>query len=392
MKTIYKSLLFAIMAVVPFLTSCKDDNDSNPTLSLPSSFVLNTPEFSTNNVYDLPAAGSINLTTSQPDYGGWPAAVSYAVQLSLNGAETEEWKELATTFTSTKISIDAATVNATVLDMYRAAHEDADPEGVIPLYIRLRAFLADTGAHFGEVFSNAVSVNVLSYDTPSEVTLPTAIYVCGNSIADAWSTWKPLAPVYGREGRFYTMIYNGGDGFKWGYKPEDWFGYDLINEFDNQVDGLEITAASDGNIVFSQPGWYVLKFVTKIVGNAVNVKLTVSPGKAGIIGNSVGTWDNGGVAMTAPADKSEWTFSDFTANGELRAYITVPDEDWWRTEFTLYKGETIYYRDFDIPSDWASGASEKAIPPKEDPENYSMTVGPGKTLKLNFDRNTGSIE
>jgi hypothetical protein len=93
--------------------------------------------------------------------------------------------------------------------------------------------LADTGAHFGEVFSNAVSVNVLSYDTPSEVTLPTAIYVCGNSIADAWSTWKPLAPVYGREGRFYTMIYNGGDGFKWGYKPEDWFGYDLINEFDN---------------------------------------------------------------------------------------------------------------------------------------------------------------
>ena len=127
MKTLYKSLLFAIMAVVPFLTSCEDDNDSNPTLSLPSSFVLNTPEFSTNNVYDLPAAGSINLTTSQPDYGGWPAAVSYAVQLSLNGAETEEWKELATTFTSTKISIDAATVNATVLDMYRAAHEDADP-------------------------------------------------------------------------------------------------------------------------------------------------------------------------------------------------------------------------------------------------------------------------
>lgn len=381
MKKIYKSLLLAVIAAVPFLTSCKDDNGSNPTLSMPSTFVLNTPEFSANNVYDLPAASAINLTTNQPDYGGWPAAVTYAVQLSLDGSEAGEWNELATTYTSTKISVNAATVNAAVLDMYRAVNDDKDPEGVMPLYIRLRAFLAETGEHFGEAFSNVVSVKVLSYDTPSDVTLPTAIYVCGNSIADAWSTWKPLAPVFGREGRFYTMIYNGGDGFKWGYKPNDWFGYDLINEWDNQVDGLEITAASDGNIVFSQAGWYVLKFVTKVVGDKVNVKLTVTPGAAGVIGAAVdgGSWS--AVALTPPADKSEWTFSDFTGSGELRAFITVPDEDWWRTEFTIYNGE-LFWRTMDIPQNWAENVGE----------DYSVAVGSGKTLKVNFDRNTGSVE
>lgn len=389
MKKIYKSLLFAMVACLPFLTSCKDDNGSNPTIWIPASFELNEPEFAANNVYDLPSATTLNLTTSQPNYGGWPAAVTYAVQISLDGTD-DSWNELKTTYTSTKIGISTAELNAAVLDMYRKAHEDADPEGVMPLYFRLRAFLADSGAHYGEVFSNAIQVNVLSYDTPSEVTMPTAVYVCGNSIAEAWSTWKPVAPVYGKEGRFYTMIYNNADGFKWGYKENDWFGYDKITEFDNQVPDLEITAASDGNIVFSKAGWYVLEFICKIVGNDVQVKLVVAPGAAGVIGNSIGNWD--GILMDVPAGKTEWTFSDFTASGELRAYIVVPGEDWWRTEFTLYSGTTVYYRDFDIPSDWASGAAEKADPPKPDPENYSQQVGPGKTLKVNFDNNTGSIE
>lgn len=389
MKKIFNSLLFAVVACLPLFTSCEDDNGSNPTLVFPDSFVLNTPEFAANNVCDLPAASFVNLTTSQPNYGGWPAAVTYAVQVSLDPTDVNGWNELTTTYTSTRINISATELNAKVLDMYRAAN-DADPDGVLPLYFRLRAFLKDSGDNFGEVFSNVISMNVLSYDTPSDVTLPTAIFVCGNSIDAAWNTWKPLAPVYGKEGRFYTMIYNNADGFKWGYKPNDWFGYDMITEFDNQVAGLNITAASDGNIVFDQAGWYVLEFICKIVGNEVQVKVVVAPGAAGIIGNSVGNWD--GTLMTPPADKSEWIFSDFTATGELRAYIQVPGEDWWRTEFTLYMGTTVYYRDFDIPSDWKAGAAEKADPPKEDPENYSQEVGPGKTLKVNFDNNTGSIQ
>ena len=380
MKKIYKSLLLAMVACLPFLTSCKDDHGSNPTLWIPASFELNMPAFAVNNVYDLPAAETLNLTTSQPDYGDIPLAVTYAPQISLDGSA---WEELTTTFTSTDIKLSTALLNSKILELYRAAHEDADPEGVLPLNIRLRAYLADSDIkNFGQVYSNAITVNVLSYDIPSDVTLPEQIVVCGNSIADAWKTWKPCAPVYGREGKFYTMIYNNADGFKWGFKENDWFGYDLINEIDNQVDGLEITAASDGNIVFSKAGWYVLEFICKIVGPEVQTKLVVAPGAAGVTGAAVdnGSWS--GVAMTAPASKDgNWTFSDFTGTGELRAYITVPGEDWWRTEFTLYQGE-LYWRTVDIPQNWAENVG---------PE-YSVEVSSGKTLKINFDTNTGSVE
>ncbi len=380
MKKIYKSLLLAMVVCLPFLTSCKDDHGSNPTLWIPASFELNMPAFAVNNVYDLPAAETLNLTTSQPDYGDIPLAVTYAPQISLDGSA---WEELSTTFTSTDIQLSTALLNSKILELYRAAHEDADPEGVLPLNIRLRAYLADSDIkNFGQVYSNAITVNVLSYDIPSDVTLPEQIVVCGNSIADAWKTWKPCAPVYGREGKFYTMIYNNADGFKWGFKENDWFGYDLINEIDNQVDGLEITAASDGNIVFSKAGWYVLEFICKIVGPEVQTKLVVAPGAAGVTGAAVdnGSWS--GVAMTAPASKDgNWTFSDFTGTGELRAYITVPGEDWWRTEFTLYQGE-LYWRTVDIPQNWAENVG---------PE-YSVEVSSGKTLKINFDTNTGSVE
>ncbi len=380
MKKIYNSLLFAMVVCLPFLTSCKDDNGSNPTLSIPSAFVLNVPEFAVNNTYDLPAATTMHLTTSQPDYGGFPIAVTYAVQIAIEGSN---WQELSNTYSSTEIDIPTATLNAKILDMYRAAHEDADPEGVLPLSIRLRAYLPDADIkNYGQVYSNAITVNVLSYDQPSDVTLPEQIVVCGNSIAEAWKTWKPCAPVYGRVGKFYTMIYNNADGFKWGFKENDWFGYDMITEIDNQVDGLEITAASDGNIVFSKAGWYVLEFICKIVGPEVQTKLVVAPGAAGVTGAAVdnGSWS--GVAMTAPASKDgNWTFSDFTGTGELRAYITVPGEDWWRTEFTLYQGE-LYWRTVDIPQNWAENVG---------PE-YSVEVSSGKTLKISFDTNTGSVE
>lgn len=396
MKKIYKSLLFAVIATLPFLTSCKDDNDSNPTLTVPESFVLNTPEFAANNVYDIPATSTVNLTTTQPDYGGWPAAVTYAVQISLDPTNEAGWKELSTTYTSTKISISGSELNTAVLDMYRAAHDEADPEGVMPLYFRLRAFLADSGKHFGEVFSNAVSTNVLSYDVPSDVVLPEKIFVCGGSIGTAWKTWKPLAPVYdeAKKGRFYTMVYNAADGFKWGFKEEGWLGYDDIDEIVNKVDGMTISN-DGGNIKFDKAGWYVLKFVAKISGNKLKVTMTVSPGIAKVTGAGVAAtdWAADAKEMTAPDSKDgDWIFNEFTGSGELRAFIEVPDEDWWRTEFTLYAKKTIYYRDFDIFPDWKGAAAEKAKPAKEDPENYSIQVAPGMTLKLNFDNNTGSIE
>lgn len=383
MKKIYKSLLFLAVAAVPFLTSCDEDRDSNPTLSIPSSFVLNTPGLAASNVYDLPN-GIINLTTNQPDYGGWPAAVIYAPQVSLTGAEGS-WTELSSTSTNTKVQVSGDELNTIILNAYKAANNDETPEGPLDIFLRLRAYLSNSG-NLGEVYSNAVQLKVMAYEPPVQLELPTSIYVCGNSIADAWSTWKRVAPIWTKEGQFYTMIYNNADGFKWGNKPNDWFGYDMIDEFDNLVDGLEISSDGDGNIVFSKAGWYVLKFVTAIEGKKIKYTLTVAEGKACATGAAVdnGSWS--GVEMTAPADyDGYWTFSDFTGSGEMRAYIVVPGVDWWQTEFTIFGGNgDLVFRDAEHNSDanWKDDVGEE----------YSVNVGPGKTIKVNFNRNTGVVE
>lgn len=382
MKNIYNSLLFALIAVMPFLTSCKDDNDSNPTLSIPSSFVLNTPGLAASNVYDLPN-GTVNLTTSQPDYGGWPAAVIYAVQVSLTGNEGS-WTELGTTSSSTLVKANGDEMNTAVLNAYREAHDNNDPEGDLPVWVRLRAYLANNSNGLGEVFSNAVQIKVRAYEPPVQLALPTSIYVCGNSIDQAWSTWKFCSPVFGKEGRFYTLIYNNADGFKWGNKANDWFGYSMISEFDNQVEGMDITEDGDGNIVFSKPGWYALEFIATIEGKNLKYKLVVSEGALYAMGAAVdnGSWS--GVQMTPPASKDGyWTFSDWTGSGELRAYISVAGEEWWRTEFTVVDGG-IVWRDAEhnCNANWNDDVG---------PE-YSIQVGPGKTLYVNIDNLTGYVE
>ena len=90
--------------------------------------------------------------------------------------------------------------------------------------------------------------------------------------------------------------------------------------------------------------------------------------------------------MTAPADKDGyWTFSDFTGSGEMRAYIAVPGVDWWQTEFTILSGNgELIWRDATHNSDanWKDDVGEE----------YSVSVGPGKVIKVNFDRSTGIVE
>ena len=58
------------------LASCADDNDSNPVLQKPTSFVLNTPALATNGTYDLANSTSVELTCTQPNYG-FPITTNY---------------------------------------------------------------------------------------------------------------------------------------------------------------------------------------------------------------------------------------------------------------------------------------------------------------------------
>lgn len=381
------SWLLALLAVVTLgFTACETDTDSNPTLDLShvdEGFPLNVPANAENNTYDLANATSLELTCSQPNYGGMPLMVRYYVQVSLT-EDFASYKELATSYTTAKMAVDAREINDAMVELFQEANPDTDyPATPRPLYIKLRAVIDGTD-NMGETYSNVIALpSVLaSYQAP-EATFETQLYVVGQAIGEAWSTWKPVPQIYDMPGCYYTVVYvPEGTGFKWGAYEQDWRGYDRIRNWDD-VAGADVSASSDGNIVFANGGWYTLFFEAEIVGSSVQYDLHILPAEVYVIGNSMGgNWNvaDPTLALQAPADQTgDWVSPAFTGSGELRAYVNVPGYDWWRTEFTLHNGE-VYWRDVNIIDSWSELGSD-----------YAVQVSPGQCLYVNFDSNTGEV-
>lgn len=381
------SWLFALLAVVTLgFTACDTDTDSNPTPDLShvgEGFPLNVPANAENNTYDLANATSLELTCSQPNYGGMPLMVRYYVQVSLT-EDFASYKELATSYTKAKMAVDAREINDAMVELFQEANPDTDyPATPRPLYIKLRAVIDGTD-NMGETYSNVITLpSVLaSYQAP-EATFETQLYVVGQAIGEAWSTWKPVPQIYDMPGCYYTVVYvPEGTGFKWGAYEQDWRGYDRIRNWDD-VAGADVSASSDGNIVFANGGWYTLFFEAEIVGSSVQYDLHILPAEVYVIGNSMGgNWNvaDPTLALQAPADQTgDWVSPAFTGSGELRAYVNVPGYDWWRTEFTLHNGE-VYWRDVNIIDSWSELGSD-----------YAVQVSPGQCLYVNFDSNTGEV-
>lgn len=395
MKNIIKSLLLGVIAATPaFLTSCESDRDSNPTFSVPSSFVLNVPANAANNTYDLATSDFLVLTATQPDYNGIPMATTYSVQVSIDpafqnvqpseAAPAVAYTELTSTYTSAYLKVEASELNDALVQQYLVTYGDY-PSDPIPAYIRLRAAVhggTSSTVEYGNVFSNVITLPSVkaSYKAP-ELTLPTELYVCGASIGTAWSTWKPMAPVYDMDGEFYTLYYTDGadGGFKWGEYEQQWLGYDAFKTINDNA-GAGVSTNGDGNIVLGTAGWYVLYVTSKISGAKIDYTLNIEKGGAGVIGAAFDdSWT--GIAMDVPAGKTEWVSPAATGSGELRAYITVPGRDWWRTEFTLYKG-ALYWRTVNIPQNWAENVGA----------DYSVSVSAGEKLYVDFDNNTGYVK
>ncbi len=395
-KKIYNiSWLWALLAMVTFgFTACSEDDDDNPTLDLShvdEGFVLNTPANAANNTYDLVNSESLELTCSQPNYGGIPYAVRYYVQVSLENdfTDTDKYIELSTSYTSAKMAVDASEINDAMVELYQTANPDTDyPNEARALYIKLRAML-DATDNLGETYSNVITLpSVLaSYQAPA-AEYAEQLYVCGSSIQDAWTSWKVCPPIYGISGEYYTMIYCGaGDSFKWGTYEQDWRGYTRLSSINDEANAGVSNGDSDGgdgNVVISNAGWYTLHFVATISGSSVTYALNIYNAEAGVIGNAWdgASWTEGTDMMTAPADASgQWESTAADGSGELRAYIKVGSYDWWRTEFTLYNGE-LYWRLVDIADSWESNVGA----------DYSVQVATGQKLYVDFNYNTGEVK
>ena len=379
------NILIAMVVMAVFLVACDEDRDSNPTFKQGSeTFVLNTPTLANSNVYDLKNSEYVVFTTNQPDYGGFPVATTYITSVSL---DQENWAELPTTSQSVTVNIPASEINEAILSLAG----DADLSQPIPLYVKMRAHVYGQD-EMGVAESNAITLpKVLAYVPEVTIELPTTMFVVGDFPASsAWSTFVPLHLAYSQEGFFYGVVYmQAGAQFKVnpdaGWQGND-KGYGQVEAQDEANAGFHNGGDSEtSNMTVDNAGWYNVVVKTKIANAAVNYTVVIKKAEVYFIGACEGgNW--AGVtescAFTAPADANgDWVSPTATGSGELRMFVDC-GIDWWKTEFTIKSDGSLYYRDVDIPNNWAENVGE----------DYSTQINEGQAAYVNFTTNSGSVK
>lgn len=390
-------MMLPLLVLPLLLASCEKDTDSNPTLDLShvsEGFVLNTPAYAANNTYDLANSESVELSCSQPNYGeGVPYVVRYYVQIAIDPAFKEAkneaaFEELSTSFTTARMNVSAAEINNALVNLYQTANPGKDVPETMPVYVKLRAVLDGTMTDtLGQTYSNVITLNSVraSYQAP-DAELPTNLFVIGSSIQNAWNSWKEVPQAAGLKGNYFTVVYvPAGGQFKWSETEGIYRDYTNLRSVTDKANaGITCNTEDYNNIKVGNGGWYTLFFTGEITpdGKSINYDLTVYPAEIYIFGTvNGGTWSfDDNWKLSTPADASgEWVSPAFTASGELRVSVKVPDVDWYRTEFTILNGKLF----FGNPTDnWATNFGS----------DYSVACSVGQKLYLNMDMNTGEVK
>ncbi len=291
MKTLFKPTILLAAAGLFVLTSCEDDNDSNPTIAQPTSFVLNQPAI-TGNV-DLEKSQTISLTWSQPTpYNNFnaPMVPTYTVQVSPTGnfnkafdASLEDntgadFFNIDETYSNGKnVEINAQVLNRSLEELCGWTDASVVPD-LQPISIRVKSVIRDASFNeYGEIFSNVVTLNTIPYYVELKPADPEIWWLIGADIADG--SWGgdmgkcviPMQTVDGAEydnktgqGEIQWIGYLGGNGFKLrGALDDNWAAQ--IGQNDG---GFVKNDGGSGNITVSEPGIYKVTLNTAELAKA----------------------------------------------------------------------------------------------------------------------------
>ena len=361
MKTIFKSTILLAVAGLSLFTSCKDDNDSNPTLTQPTTFVLN--EVSVTGNIDLEkTTAPIILTWSQPTpYNNFNAPVVPTdwVEMSPTGQFTKafdanaedntgaDYFVLDETFSSGKnVEVNAQNLNRSLLQLLGWT-ENTVPS-VQKVSIRVKAAVRDASfTEYFPIYSNVVTMNTVPYYIELKAADPEIWWLIGADIADG--SWGgdmgkcviPMQTIDGVEydaktgaGEIQWIGYLGGNGFKLRGALDDGWAVQI-----GQNDGGYVkNDGGSGNITVSEPGLYKVTLstveLTKVADGANTTALkiekydTSAPVYSGMaIAGSFNDW--GDTAMTPCStgwENHDWYMThEFAANDEVK----VKQADSW---------------------------------------------------------------
>ena len=345
------------MALV--FTACEDDRDSNPTLTQPTTFTLNNP---VNALVDLAESTAIPFAWSQPNYGGWPAAVEYQLQVSPtnewnytieedeadeSGMTVADYAVLPTIYSSCSGNMSAVEL-AKALVAICGWEETAVPEKQI-VYVRASAKTAGADT----IYSNVVSFEVNPYyielaDAPIELW-----YLVGEGIGSAdWDNGAgsvatgglvPMYPIMGNEydtrtgqGEIqYAGFFYGGKGFKLVRDPGNW-----DNQWGMGDAGFVKNDGGSGNITVEADGYYCIRL------NTLTDELVIEP-----IDSPVGVYSQIGM----PGNYQPGDGWDVNGNLMNAMSTSVENHDWYLMSVTYPDAELKFAADGGWDVNWGKG-------------------------------------
>lgn len=348
------------VAGLSLFTSCKDDNDSNPTLIQPTSFVVNNPAIGSANL-DLEKSTTVNLTWSQPaftDFGA-PVIPTYTVQLSPSGSFTKQFDasledntgadfvSLAETYSSGSADINTSTINRALNELM--GWSEADVPAVLPLSVRVKAAVQDASFNeYGVIYSNIIALNTVPSYVELKPAEPIIWYMVGNCIGSAsWSNdangvGVGLVPMFlvanesydiktGAGLTTFTGFFPAGGQFKFVKVPGSW---------DEQLNYTNVKAGSvatdeDGdnhNLGIPEDGYYTIQIDSK--DNSITVVKYEGDVKVYdnlCIAGSFNEWSDSDMTPVFTLDGAENHIWSYEVNGGDKLKVKVPgswDTNW----------------------------------------------------------------
>ena len=349
-----------LLSMALVFTACEDDRDSNPTLSQPTTFTLNNP---VNALVDLAESTGIPFAWSQPDYGGWPAAVEYQLEISPTNSWTTSTDLAALDETGTTLADFAilptiyasctGTMSATELAKQLVnicKWSDTEVPEKQTVYVRCKA----TTPGATTIYSNVVSFDVNPYyielsDAPIELW-----YLVGSGIGS--SDWNnaadavgsggliPFYPIMGNEydsrtgqGEIqYAGYFNAGQQFKLILVPGNW---DAQLNFTNVKSPGSFISDEDGdnhNIGIVEAGYYVIRLNTK----TSELVIEQYEGTPGVY-----------TQIAMPGGYQEWNPAENLMNGMS---TSVENHDWYLMKVTYEDTELKFAADGAWDVNWGN--------------------------------------
>ncbi len=273
------------LGTTAMVSSCADDNGSNPVLHMPESFTLNTPALAGNALDLQNLSDSIVFTWSQPDYGGMPLVTTYKLQYvvakdgnevttdekgNLNFSETADVKEYDETTTSCQYKLSPADVDLILLRELGATKDNMPSSADV--YYRLAAHTSSTS----NVYSNVVKMDYIPYYQRLETAEPVTWYLIGGCFGEGLWGGDLLTGM--------VPLYLTGDSYNedTGYGTVSWTGYlpantifklrgSLTDNWATQIGQgdafgtFKINDGGSGNISPTEGGVYTISLDTKKV-------------------------------------------------------------------------------------------------------------------------------